>query len=81
MDCQALSICKDLLDEQHSSAVYWEKAQHSNSYSARVLTKDEPLEMAKEVLNYIPDLKQLDTASFQVGLLHNYLYAIIKHKY
>uniref|UniRef100_A0A1B6D3Y5 DnaJ homolog subfamily C member 10 n=1 Tax=Clastoptera arizonana TaxID=38151 RepID=A0A1B6D3Y5_9HEMI len=65
IDCQAVAMCKDFLDGEYSTAVYWEKAQHSNSYAARVLNNKQPLEMAKEVLDYIPGLKQLDTGSFK----------------
>lgn len=61
VDCTSLDVCSELVQDL-SSVVYWSKTQHG--ISSFTLKSEYPVEMAKEVFDFMPDLIQLNTESF-----------------
>lgn len=67
VDCRSLQICSELVQDL-SSIVYWSKTQHG--ISSFVVKSEHPAEIAKEVFDFMPDLVQLNTESFNVSFIN-----------
>lgn len=67
VNCHLLSSCSSMTDGIKSSVVYWQKAPNGNSWSARSIRSSHynPQDVLKEVLDYLPDLIQLDSDGFK----------------